>query len=102
MLSGQNKTNNKLYDQLLIIQNTIEANKQYFDEETKKITEDPKETIASMMYQIKNQKSPSDNKDSLKAQDATAVVPANKKATPLEGGHYTKNGGMWTLKYEIS
>ena len=30
------------------------------------------------------------------------MVPDSKKAPPLEGRHSSKNGGMWTLKYEIS
>ena len=30
------------------------------------------------------------------------MVPANKKALTLEGGHYTTIGGMWTVKHEIS
>ena len=41
-------------------------------------------------------------KDSPKAQDTTTVVPANRRAPPLDGGHSTKNGGMWTLKHDIS
>ena len=30
------------------------------------------------------------------------MVPDKNKAPPLEGGHSTKIGGMWTLKHEIS
>ena len=33
--------------------------------------------------------------------DPTTVVPANSRYPPLEGGHCTKIGGMWTLKHEI-
>ena len=40
--------------------------------------------------------------DSPKAQNSTTLVPDNKKDQPLEGGHSTKIGGMWTLKHEIS
>ena len=36
-----------------------------------------------------------------KSQDTTTVVPANKKVTPLEGGHSTKVCGMSTLKHDI-
>ena len=36
-----------------------------------------------------------------KSQDPTTRVPANKKATPLEGGNSMKIGGMCTLKHEI-
>ena len=54
-----------------------------------------------MMDQIKNSKSSPDKKDSPKDQNPTTVVPDNKKATPLEGGCFTKIGGMWTLKHDI-
>ena len=30
------------------------------------------------------------------------MVPDKIRATPLGGGHYTKIGGIWTLKHEIS
>ena len=30
------------------------------------------------------------------------MVPDNKRAPPWESGHYTKIGGMWTLKHEIN
>ena len=30
------------------------------------------------------------------------MVPAKKKAPQLEGGHSTKNDGMWNLKHETS
>ena len=40
-------------------------------------------------------------KDSLKVQCLGTVVPANKKAPPLEGGHSKKTGGMCTLKHGI-
>ena len=36
------------------------------------------------------------------AQYPNNLVPANKKAPPLEGGHSMKIGGRRTLKYEIS
>ena len=40
--------------------------------------------------------------DSQKSQDPDTVVPAKKKAPPLEGGNSMKNDGMWTLKNEIN
>ena len=58
--------------------------------------------ITSMMDQIKTSKYSPDKKDSPKSQYPTTVVPDTKKASPLEGGHSTKIGGMWTLKREIS
>ena len=30
------------------------------------------------------------------------MISANKSDTPLEGGHSTEIGGMWTLKHDIS
>ena len=41
----------KSYDQLLIIHSTIDANRQYYDEKMKKLTEKLTEIIASMMDQ---------------------------------------------------
>ena len=55
-----------------------------------------------MMDRIKISKSSPEKKDSPKAQYSNTVVPSKKKAQPLEGGNSTKNGGMWTLKHEIS
>ena len=40
--------------------------------------------------------------NSPKAKYPTTVVRANKRALPLKYGHFTKVGGMWTLKHEIS
>ena len=55
-----------------------------------------------MMDNIKIQKSSQENMDPTKSQYPTTVIPANKKDPPLESGHYKKNGGMWTLKSEIT
>ena len=54
----------------------------------KNIIKDLTEMITSMMDQIKIPKSSPENKDYPKAQDPTTVVPATKRATPLELGHY--------------
>ena len=40
-------------------------------------------------------------KDKSTPPDSTTVVPANRRFPPLEGGNFTKIGGMWTLKHEI-
>ena len=101
MPSGQNNMDNKSDDKLLIIQATIETNRQYSDEKTNNLTEDLTAMITSMMDQIKIDKFSPDNKDSPNTQDPTTVVPDNKRAPPLEFGHSTKNGGMWTHKCEI-
>ena len=36
-----------------------------------------------------------------KSPDPTTVAPANIRDPPLDGGHSTKIGGMWTMKREI-
>ena len=41
-------------------------------------------------------------KDSPKAQDPTSVVPNNRRAPQLGGGHSKEIGGMWALKHEIA
>ena len=41
-------------------------------------------------------------KDTLNPTDPTTVVPANRRAPPLDGGYSTKIGGMWNIKHEIS
>ena len=53
-----------------------------------------KKILTQMMSQKQN--SSPDKIDSPMSQDTTTEALANKKATPLEGGHSTKNGGMWT------
>ena len=93
---------NKSDYRLLIMQAMIEANKQYYDEKMKNLTQDLTGIIASMMDQIKFSKSSLDKKDSPKFQDTTTVVPAKNRAPQLEGGDSTKIGDMWTLKHDIS
>ena len=83
------------------MQATIETNRQYFDEKMKKLIEDTTAMIVSMMDQIKISKYSSDKNYSPKAQDTKTVVLSNNRAPPLEGGHSTKIGGMWTLKHNI-
>ena len=39
-------------------------------------------------------------KDTLTPLDPATVVTANRRDPPLEGGHSTKIGDMWTLKHE--
>ena len=68
MTSGRNNMDNNSDDQLLIMQATIEVNKQNSDEKTKNITEDLTALIASMMNQIKIFESSLDNKYSPKDQ----------------------------------
>ena len=90
MPSGKKNMDNNSYEQLLIMQATIDANRQYSDEKTKRLTENLTEIISSMMDQIKISKESTGNKDSPKAQDHTTAVPANNNDPPLEGGNSTK------------
>ena len=93
--------NNKSDEQLLIVKATIEANRQDYDEKMKNLTEDLTAMITSMMDQIKISKYSPDKKDPAKYQYNTTLVQVNNRATPLEGGHSKKTGGMWTLKHDI-
>ena len=92
---------NKSDSQLLIIKATIEAIRNNSDKRMKKITEDLTAIIISMIDQNKIQKYSLENKDKPKPQEPTTVISANKSDTPLEGGHSTEIGCMWTLKHEI-
>ena len=47
-------------------------------------------------------KSSTDQKDTLTPLDPTTTVRTTRRAPPLEGGHSTKIGDMWSLKHEIS
>ena len=55
-----------------------------------------------MMDQTNIYKSSPTHKDTSNPPDPTTVVLTNRRAPPLECGHSTKIGGMWTLKHEIS
>ena len=68
----------------------------------KKLTEYLTEMIPSIIHRVNVLKTSPERKDSPNDQDPTIVVPANKRATLLEGGNSMKIGGMWTLKHEIS
>ena len=51
---------------------------------------------------VHNQHSSLGNMELPKYQNPENVDPTNKKAPPLDGGHYMKIGGMWNLKHETS
>ena len=98
------------YDkQFLVIKAIIEANKKEADrnpvkndEKLTKITEDLQKLTTFMMDQTNIWKSSPSQKDTSNSLDPTTVVQTNRRATPLKGEHFTKIGGMWTLKHEIS
>ena len=79
--------------------------KRYNDEFKKKLSKHDSdfEEIKTLLKQVIvwNQNSFPDSMDYPKAQDPTTLVPANNKAPLLEGGNYTKIGGMGYLKHEI-
>ena len=89
-----NNMDNKSYEQLLIMQDTIEANMKYSDDKTKNTTEYLKamttSTITSMMDHINIFKFSIYQKDSPKAQGPNTVFPAYRRASPLDVVHYTK------------
>ena len=103
-------------EQFLIIQATIEANKQEADEKQmntseKQIKTDEKLTqiienlqvfTAFMMDQTNISKSSPTQKTTSTPPYPTTMVRTNRKAPPLEARHSTKIGGMWILKHEIS
>ena len=71
-------------------------------EKLRQLTETLKNLTVFMMNHTNNSKSAPTRKDTPTPPDPTTVVPANKRGPPLEGGHYTKIGGMWTPKHETS
>ena len=90
MPKGGDKTEKNSDERLLIVQATIESNRQDSDEKMKKLTEDLKGRITSMMDKIAIPESSPDHKDSPKVQYPTTVVPANRRDPPFDGGHSTK------------
>ena len=95
------------------MQDLVDTNKQvtdelqkYRDELNKKLTKHDSDLdkIKILLKQVlvQNQTPLPENMDEPKVQYPTTVFTANKKASTLKGGNYTKNGVMWTLKHEIS
>ena len=62
-------------------------------------TENLKVLKSLMMDQTNNYKYSPTQKYTSTPPDPTTLVPANKRAAQLEGGHSTKISGMCTLKY---
>ena len=109
MKKVSNSMDNQSYEQFIIMQATIESNKQEIkinkqdsDEKMTKFIEDFKAILGSITDQIKTLKSSPNQKGWPKSLDPTTVLPANKRAPPLEGSQFKKIGGMWSLKHEIS
>ena len=67
-----------------------------------KFTEEFKEMLAAITDKMNTLKSFPTQNNSTKPPDPTNVVPTNRRDPQLDGGQYTKIGGMWNLKHEIS
>ena len=103
-------------EQFLIIQETIETNKQEdndkdmntaekqmkIDDKLTQFTENLHVLIELTIDQTNISKSSPTQKDISTPSYPTTLVPTNMRAPLLEGGHSTKIGGMCTLKHEIS
>ena len=108
MPKGGNKMDTNSDEHLLAIEATIESNKQEADsnqvkndDKLTKITEYIQKLTTFMMDQANISKSSPSQKDTSTPSDPTTVVPNKRRSLPLDGRHYTKVGGMWTLKHEI-
>ena len=95
---------NKSEEQFIIM---LKYYKQDTDEKMTKLSEDFKTIFAVLSdqinksNQINTMSSSSTQNDTLTPTDPTTMVLSNRRDPPLEGGQYTKIGGMWTLKHEI-
>ena len=65
------------------MQDTIDTNRQYYDEKMKKIAEALTSMIISMINQIKFLIYSPDNQDLIKYQDPITGIPANKKGSTI-------------------
>ena len=99
---------NKSNEHFIIVQSEIEdknqemkSNKKDSDEKIMKLSEESKTMFAVLSNQPNTLSSSPTQKDKYIPPDHITVITANKRAPPLEGGHSTKIGGIWTLKHEI-
>ena len=72
------------------------------DEKLTHLTENINNLTAFMIDQNNIPKSSPTQKDTSNPPAPTTLVPIKRRDPSLEGGHYTKIGGMWTLKHEIN
>ena len=59
-------------------------------------------TIPPIMGQMNMYKPSPEQRDSPKPPYPPTVVPTNRRAPPLHGGHYMQICCMWNLKHDIS
>ena len=93
---------NKYEDQFIFIKEETENNKQDMNAEMKYTKETLKTFATFMMDQTNISKYSLAQKDTSTNPDHTTAVQTNRRAPPLEVGHSTNIGGMWTLKNKIS
>ena len=79
----------------------MKTNKQDYDEKITQFTVKFETMLAVILNQLNTLAPSPTHKDKSTHPDSTTVVPANRISPPLEGGHSTKIGVMWTLKHEI-
>ena len=79
------------------MQAKIGANRRDSDEKMKKLTEELKAMITSIM----DKKYSRYKNDLPKSQDPINLVPDKSKVPPLDDVNSTKIGGMWNLKDDI-
>ena len=109
---GINKTDNKSDENFLIVQASTDKRYSEFIEINsdmkKKYSEFTKinfdisyiNTIFTQVMSYKRLSQPG-NMESPKGQDPDTVVRTNMKYPSLEGGNYTKIGGIWALNYDL-
>ena len=101
---------NKYEEHFILMPKQIENNKKEMKAEMKDIKQEMKakmkyikETLkvftTFMMNHINIPKYSPIQKDAFTPPEPTTVVLTNRRVTPLEWGHSTKIGGMWTLKH---
>ena len=88
-------------EKMMQLKAKMKSNKQNSDEKMMQFTETLKVLTEFMMDKTKNSKYSPTQKDTLTPPDPITMIPSNRRSPPLEGGHSTKIGGMWTLKHEI-
>ena len=91
---GGNNTDNKFDEQFLVIQDTVEDNKQEADEKLTHITENLKVLTAFMMDHTKNSKLSPAQKDKSTPPYPNTVVSSNRRYTQMDGVNSTKISGI--------
>ena len=109
MPKGTNNMDNKSDEKFTIMQAAIEANKQEMksnkqesDEKMTQFTLKFEKLFAVILNQLKTLEYSPTQKNKSNPSDTTTVVPDNRRDKPLNGVHYNKMCGMWTLKHDIS